>query len=197
MRDETRGWLDGLRRFAAEHRNRAPLPSPDDQDRAAAERMILATQFATCLAGWDTIAGERRARAGLDPAADPEPALVITTSPVGILVADDLVSTGSPPARALAERVAAVTELEYRLWCIRNPDEHHARHVNLWNWIKTGVPVQRHHEFADFPLADGEHYWLHRTGIRGAGEADRRDCHLWKWNGRHASLLKAFITERV
>lgn len=197
MRTDTRAWLDGLIDFATEHRLRKPLLPPDDASLAAAERMVLATQLATWLAGWETVEQERRAWARLTPPADPEACLVLTTSAVGITVADDLLAAGSPSAQALAGRTTAVTELEYRLWCIRTPDDANAHHINLWNWIKTSVPEQRHHEFAAFPLAAGEHYWLHRAGIRGAGEADRRDCHLWKWNGRHASLLKAFITERV
>lgn len=197
MRAETRDWLDGLIAFAAEHRLRKPLLPPDDASRVAAERMILATQLATWLTGWETVEQERRACARHAMPADPEACLVITTSPVGIAVTDDLLSAGSPSAQALAGRSVAVTELEYRLWCIRHPDDTNTHHINLWNWIKTSVPEQRHHEFAAFPLSPGEHYWLHRAGIRGAGEADRRDCHLWKWNGRHASLLRAFITERV
>ena len=52
-------------------------------------------------------------------------------------------------------------------------------------------------EFARHPLSPGESYWLHRTGLVGAGPLDRRDCHLWKWNGRHAALLEGFVTERA
>jgi hypothetical protein len=197
MRPETRDWLTGLEKFAAEHRLKKPLSPSTDPAQAAAERMILAAQLATWLEGWETIEGDRRGFAAGSPAIDPNPCLVITSSAVGITVAEDLVAGGSPPARSLAGRFAAVTELEYRLWCIQHPDDDSARHINLWNWIKTSVPEQRHGEFAAYPLAPGEAYWLHRCGIRGAGEGDRRDCHLWRWNGRHASLLKAFIVEAV
>lgn len=197
MRAATRDWLIGLEAFAAEHRVQKPLNPPADPALAAAERMILATRLAEWLGGWEAIEGDRRRVAATSPAADPDPCLVITTSPVGSAVAEELIASGSPSARSLAGRFAAVTELEYRLWCIRNPDDDSARHINLWNWIKTSVPEQRHGEFAAYSLTPGEAYWLHRCGIRGAGEGDRRDCHLWKWNGRHASLLKAFIVERV
>ena len=98
-------------------------------------------------------------------------------------------------AAAEAWRIVPVTELEYRLWCIRHPDDDHRHHVNHWNWIKTRVPAQRHAEFARHPLGPGEAYWLHRVGTAGAGAADRRDCHLWRWNGRHAALLQAFVRE--
>jgi hypothetical protein len=189
----TRTWLAGLRDFATEHRLRQPLAESTGAAARAAERMILAANLATALAGWETVRAVRRAG---EPEIDPAPAVVITTSPGGIAVAAEQLATGSLPARSLGTQAVAVTELEYRLWCIRHPDDGHRLHVNLWNWIKTSVPPQRHAEFARHPLREGEAYWLHRAGIAGAGSADRRDCHLWKWNGRHASLLEAFVTER-
>jgi hypothetical protein len=195
----TRTWLDGLRDFAAEHRARTPLRESADAAEQAAERMILAAHLATLLAGWESILEARRDRRPGESGGsgiDPDPAVVITTSPVGIAVVEEQLATGSPPARALADLAVAVTELEYRLWCIRHPDDRHRHHVNVWNWIKMSVPPQRHAEFERHPLAGGEAYWLHRAGIAGAGAADRRDCHLWKWNDRHASLLEAFVAER-
>jgi hypothetical protein len=120
---------------------------------------------------------------------------VLTTSPAGILVAEALLRRPDLPAAGIAAGVACVTEREYRRHCIRRPDEHHRLHVNVWSWIKTRVPRRREAEFARHPLAAGECYWLHRTGIAGAGTADCRDCHLWKWNGRHPALLEAFVRE--
>jgi hypothetical protein len=164
---------------------------------ASAERMIIASQLSLWLTGIDDIIAARRA--WLDeamPDGDRDPAIVVTTSPVGITVANQLAETGSLPARNVAQQMIAVTEREYRLWCIAHPDPHHGHHVNVWNWIKKKIPEQRHAEFARHPLRPGDSYWLHRAGIAGAGSADRRDCHLWKWTGRHAALLEAFITER-
>ena len=195
MRPATRDWLDGLRAFAAAHRGEKPLAVTGSPAQQAAERMILAAQLATWLDGSDAILQARAAGPAATERGDTDPALVITTSPTGIAVAEEQLARGSLPARSLAGRAVAVTELEYRLWCIRQPDDAYARHMNLWNWIKTSVPRQRDAEFARHPLADGEAYWLHRAGIAGAGAADRRDCHLWKWNGRHASLLEAFVAE--
>lgn len=191
----TREWLDGLREFAAARRVEKPLALAIPAAQQAAERMILAAQLSTWLAESEVILAARREWLS-DGAGDPDPAVVITTSPAGIAVAEEQFAGGSLPARAIEGRAVAVTELEYRLWCIRESDEGHARHVNIWNWIKTEVPLQRHAEFARHPLGAGEAYWLHRAGIAGAGGADRRDCHLWKWNGRHATLLEAFVTER-
>lgn len=196
MRPATRDWLDGLRAFAAAHRVDNPLAVAGLSAQQAAERMILAAQLATWLDGSDAILQARSAGLPRSDDADSDPALVITTSPVGIAVAEEHLARGSLPARALAGRAAAVTEVEYRLWCIRHPEDGHARHINIWNWIKTNVPRQRDAEFARHPLAEGEAYWLHRAGIAGAATADRRDCHLWKWNGRQASLLEAFVAER-
>ncbi len=195
MNPVTRTWLDGLRERAAEHR-----PATGEEVSAheiAAERMILAAQLSSWLTGFDDCLASRRAwLAEASPEGDRDPAIVVTTSPVGMTVADELTATGSLPARSLARELVAVTERTYRLWCIAHPDPKHLQHVNVWNWIKKKVPEQRHLEFARHPLQPGEAYWLHRAGIAGAGSADRRDCHLWKWTGRHAVLLEAFITER-
>jgi hypothetical protein len=193
----TRSWLDGLGEFATEQRRTKPLVTPASAAEQAAERSILAAQLSTWLTGFDDVLACRRAwLAEGDADGDPDPAIVITTSAVGVPLVGTLTEAGSLPARSLSGRVVAVTELEYRLWCVRQPDEHHHAHVNVWNWIKTRVPRQRHAEFQRHPLGPGEAYWLHRAGIAGAGEADRRDCHLWKWTGRHAALLEAFVVER-
>jgi len=199
MTPATRDWLEGLREFAAAHRLEKPLAVPESPAERAAERMILAARLADWLAGCEAILAARRAwlaERGDAADADRDPAIVITTSPVGIAVVEEQLAVGSLPARAVAERTVAVTELEYRLWSIRHPDDARDRHLNMWNWIKTQVPPQRHGEFVRHPLAAGEAYWLHRAGIAGAGAADRRDCHLWKFNGRHASLLEAFVAEQ-
>lgn len=198
MLPHTRTWLDGVREFAAAERRTKPPVAAAGAAEQAAERSILAAQLSTWLTGFDDVLACRRAwLAEGDAAGDPDPAIVITTSAVGIPLVAALTEAGSLPARSLAGRVVAVTELEYRLWCVRQPDEHHHLHVNVWNWIKTRVPRQRQREFERHPLGPGEAYWLHRAGIAGAGEADRRDCHLWKWTGRHAALLEAFVVERA
>ena len=69
--------------------------------------------------------------------------------------------------------------------------------MNHWSWIKTEVPKQRWPAFSRHRLGPHESYWLHRTGTSGAGEADARACHLWKWNGATAVLLEPFIDEAV
>lgn len=197
MNPTTREWLLGLRDWAAEQRGRAPTP-PTDADVAAraAERSILGATLATRLAEIDTIRAARHPRgSGAAGQLDLDPAIVLTTSPVGIAAAEQLLASSGDLAVIVGDRLAAVTELDYRLWCIRHPDEGHLLHVNLWNWVKTRVPRQRWGEFAAHPLGPGESYWLHRTGIAGAGLLDRRECHLWKWNGRHAALLQPFVAE--
>jgi len=199
MHTSTRTWLLGLREFAAQQRLRKPLCEPAGAAERAAQRMILAAELATVLSGWEYVLEARRAGRVGDaggPESDLDPALVITTSAFGIAVAEEEFASGSVSARALANHAGVVTELEYRLWCIRQPDTGSRRHVNFWNWVKTSVPQQRHAEFARHPLGTGDAYWLHRAGIAGAGSADRRDCHLWRWNGRHAALLEAFVAER-
>ena len=199
MNADTQAWLDGLREFAAAHRERKPLAAVAADDPAQrAERAILAADVSMRLATVSDLLAARAMAATTDDAcADRDPAIVITTSPVGIAVVAELLASPAHGLRPVAPCIAAVTELEYRLWCIRQPDDAFARHVNLWSWVKTSVPEQRWPEFAGHPLSPGEVYWLHRTGVGGAAAADARQCHLWKWNGRHAVLIQAFIREQT
>lgn len=193
VRSDTRAWLEGLRAFAADHRSARPtVPAAADGALAIAEQTILGVAFASRLPELDAI---REARRSI-PGADPDPAIVLTTSPAGMAALNHLVEQGTDLARLIDSRVFPVSELEYRLWCIRQPDDSSVHHVNLWSWVKTRVPSQRWPEFSAFPLRETETYWLHREGLAGAGDLDRRASHLWRWDGRHASLLKAFITER-
>lgn len=194
MTTDTRAWLDGLRAFAFAHRERKPVADlATDGPAQRAERAILAADLTTRLATFGDLLAARTA-AGRQ-ASDTDPAVVITTSPVGIAVVADLLASPTHGLQPLAAGTAAVTELEYRLWCIRRPDDEYRLHVNLWSWVKTSVPEQRWPEFARHPLGPDEVYWLHRTGVAGAGAV--RHCHLWKWNGRHAALLQAFVREQT
>lgn len=195
MTIDTRTWLEGLRAFAVEHRERKPLADAVPNSPSwSAEWAILAADLTMRLA---TLADLRAARTvAACGRADVDPAIVVTTSPVGIGVVADLLASPTHGLQPLAVGIAAVTELEYRLWCIRQPDDYRL-HVNLWSWVKTSVPEQRWPEFARHPLGPGEVYWLHRTGAAGAGAADARHCHLWRWNGRHAALLQAFVREQT
>jgi len=190
----TRAWLDGLMEFAADHRLRTPpaLAAPDPAAWSA-ERSIIGASLAARLAELEAMRSGRRGT----PDVDDDPAIVVTTSPPGIAAVDALLAAGSPLAILAGGRVVPVTELEYRLWCIRSPDPEHRHHVNVWSWVKTSVPRQRWPEFAAFPLQDGDAYWIHREGVAGAGELDRRASHLWRWDGRHAALLRAFVVERA
>ncbi|MFM7243475.1 MAG: hypothetical protein ACKO40_04765 [Planctomycetaceae bacterium] len=194
MQRQTRTWLDGLVEFAAIHRQQTPLALPGADCHAwASERSILGASLAARLAELDAVRMARRSLSGVDD----DPAVVVTTSAAGAAAVGDLLMPGSDIGLLAGGRVVPVTELEYRLWCIRHPDEAHLHHVNLWSWVKTSVPRQRWLEFAAWPLSDGDTYWIHREGLSGAGDLDRRASHLWRWDGRHASLLKAFITERA
>ena len=200
MIQRSREWLAGLRDHVEETRRTAEPAGPAGRVPAspaevAAERMILATGLVVWLENeWPTLLAARRE--ALPPGADSDPAIVVTTSPVGISVVDDTLARAEPLMVSVRGQIVAVTEREYRNWTKAHPDPDHLLHVNHWSWVKTAVPEARRHEFATYPLAAGEAFWLHRTGTAGCG-AERRFCHLWKWNGQAASLIQPFISERV
>jgi len=200
MNPASREWLAGLTEHVARTRRsagpagptRTSVPSAAER---AAERMILATHLVVWIENEALSLLEAR-RAALPAGADLHPAIVITTSPVGVDLVTDIVVRHEPITASLRDALVAVTEREYRDWTASHPDPEHLLHINHWNWVKTSVPEARRHEFEQHPLAAGECFWLHRTGTAGCGP-ERRFCHLWKWNGVTASLVQPFITERV
>ena len=200
MIQRSREWLAGLRDHVEETRRTAVPAGPAGREPPApaglaAERMILAASLVVWLENeWPAVLSTRLE--ALPPGADSDPAIVITTSPVGVAADAETLARDEPLMMSLRGRVVAVTEREYRAWTKPHPDPDHLFHVNHWSWLKTAVPEARRQEFARHPLAPGEVFWLHRTGTAGCG-GERRFCHLWKWNGRNASLIEPFIDEPV
>lgn len=176
-------WLEGLRDFVARYRAGRPV-LPGTTPAQLGQRPILATHLAT----WIDSAGV---------AIPSTHAIVLTTSDIGIVVAEEFLSRREPLIESVRLRILPVREIEYRLWTKDHPDPDRLLHVNHWSWIKAPVPHQRHAEFCAWPVQPGEDYWLHRTGTSGPGSSECRHGHLWKWNGSHATLLKPFIQERV
>ena len=122
----------------------------------------------------------------------PDGAIVVTTSPPGLAAWSDLISRLPTP---LSQRVATATEIEYRGWCMRSPDESHRLHAVVWSWIKAPLPPQRRTDFATFPIAESADYWVLRYGHSGGGEG-KHSADLFAWDGAVARLLATGITER-
>jgi len=183
MSPSAAAWLAGLREFAGQFRRSKPLAELPVRE-AAAQRTILAAHLST----WFDAEAPRLPQTH---------GIALTTSDTGLGVVADVLGRGEPWAEALRHRVAAVREIEYRLWTKDHPDPDHALHVNHWSWIKAPVPRQRWHEFRGFPLREGEDYWLHRTGTSGPGAEETRRAHLWKWTGAQAVLLESNVREGV
>ena len=199
MTPESGAWVEGLRA----HASAARIGGRRDERPAveiAAERALLAAH----LVAWvDTdLPGLLAEREGGPPAGgraaggciDPEPAIVITTTAAGCAAAAELLDRDDPLVRQLRDRFACVTELEYRQWCMQQPDDDYRLHIAHWSWMKTRVPPQWWPKLTQWPINAGESYWLHRTGTAGAGR-ERRSSHLWKWNGTIAAILKPFVDE--
>lgn len=180
MTPAARDWLAGLKDFSEVHRAPRPerrVPVPSGIAAILTDHLVGpgATDVASALSS---------------PRALP---VVLTTTPEGFGAAARLASR--LPA-ADAARFLAVTEVVYRGWCIRSPDEAFRLHVNLWSWVKAPVPERRRDEFSAWPIAPGEVYWLHRHGRRDAeGEVRRAD--LWAWDGSLARPLATNVAERA
>jgi hypothetical protein len=189
-------WLDGLREFVGEQRRRQPpaaslarLRPPPTADELLLEQDLIATHLRHWLGNLPQLfADTPRLNSDL-------PAVVITTSPAG-LVAETILQA-EPALAAIWPACCCVTEFEYRFWCRQQPDADYSLHVNHWAWAKTRVPAARAAEFAAFPLADGERYWLFRHGLAGWGPADHHSCQLYRSDGRSLSLLEPAFREGV
>ncbi len=189
MTPAARDWLEGLRRFSEEHRaprpeRRVPVPS----EPSAVAPVALAAETAI-LAAW--LEGRGRAILSATLAERPGAAIAFTTTPGGFEAAVRLAD--SLPA-ADSGRVAVVTEVEYRGWCMHAPDEAFALHENLWSWVKRPLPERRRGEFAAWPIPASHRYWLHRQGRAGAA-GEWRSADLWQWDGAAATLLAEGVSE--
>ena len=190
MTPESRDWLEGLQKFAEEHRAaRPPRAVPMASADLDARRHLLGSHLRRWLA-----TDLPRLQAVLDRRASGSPAIVWAACAAGVAAAREVVAECDHP---LAGQMACVREVEYRLWCIRRPDEAYLLHVNPWSWIKAPVPHARWAEFRQYPLQSGECYWLHRYGLAGEPTLESRGCDLWKWDGRRAVPLAEGIVERV
>lgn len=196
MRPAARDWLDGLRRFSTEHRLSRPqrpepvpveagaghVPAPVTSPASAAQASILGTHAVA----WGTPTIDRVA------AVFTSGAIVVTTSPPGLAAWSDLIARLPTP---LTERLTVATEIEYRGWCMRSPDEPHELHAVIWSWIKAPLPSQRRSEFASFPIPASADYWVLRYGYTSAHEKGH-SADLFAWDGSEAIPLATGITER-
>lgn len=196
MRPAARDWLDSLRRFSTEHRlsrPKRPEPVPVEtgtgHSAGASLSLPLAAQteiLAAHAIAWGIPTLNRLA------AAFPDGAIVVTTSPPGLTAWSDLISRLPVP---ISERVATATEIEYRGWCMRSPDESHVLHAVVWSWIKAPLPPQRRPEFASFPIPASADYWVLRYGHTSAADGGH-SADLFSWDGAVATRLATGITER-
>lgn len=196
MTPATEQWRDGLVAFLARDRQKPRHRSVGDPEPAViaeAERIVTGSVRAWLTEGlaghlnarraWITSLPEEKA-AGFDT----DPAILLTTTPLGLPIAERLAAEDG-------RGIVCLLEVEYRRWCREQPDADLQHHVVAWDWVKTGLPKVRQGDFPAYPLAIGEHYWLHRTGIAGAAAEEFRNSALLAFNGTSSRLLAASTVE--
>jgi hypothetical protein len=173
--------LPELTAFAAECRLATPVPNVADlTPREQAEYDILRDEMA-CFA-----AGEL-----CDFIRNKHYAFVVKTTHVGLAAASD-VFAGCPLPTVL------LTAEEWRRWYDRLPQD-----TEPYGWYMTGtwtlreglesdIDVAEKPDFikwiADqYPLAEGDVYWLVNSGHHWGSLAGGEDCELWTWNGTEAN----------
>ena len=190
------GWLARLRNFLVCERKKIrpqgkkspPRHTPSSHSQAAEEELLEAK-----IRCW--LAGLEQRLVNVSRWNALRPAVVITTTPVGIRACEKLV--GESELGAVFDYCCHLTEYEYRYWCKEEADINFQFHINYWAWIKTSVPSTRMHEFRDYPIPEDNQYWLLRHGLNGLGDHDYADCQVYRWDGTATSLLADHFHEGV
>lgn len=196
MTPATEQWRDGLIAFLARDRQKPRHRSVTDPEPAViaeAERIVTASVQQWLSHGLAAHLDARRAWIASFPrdqatAFDTDPAILLTTTPLGLPIAERLADDDG-------RGIICLLEVEYRRWCREQPDAELRHHVVAWDWVKTGLPKVRQGDFPAYPLAAGEQYWLHRTGIAGAAPEEFRNSALLAFNGTTSRLLTASTVE--
>jgi hypothetical protein len=194
MTPETRRWRDGLLTFLEEDRRRPRHRSTPDPDQAVideVERLVAESvrQWAKKSLADQLVARHAWLNSPSGVAGgDPDPAILLTTTPLGLSVAEQTL-------RDEPGGIICLLEVEYRRFCRLQPDEQLRHHVTAWNWVKTNLPRVRQGDFPAYPLEPGEQYWLHRTGIAGIASEEVRNTALLAFEGTHSRLLAASTVE--
>jgi len=191
MTPDTKAWREGLIAFLASDRRRPrhrSTPDPEPAVIAEAQRIVTVSIREWLAESLVRQLDRRRERAEVVAGLDPNPAILLTTTPLGLGIAEQLVADDP-------RGIVCLLEVEYRRWCRIEPDDQLSHHVTAWNWVKTSLPKVRQGDFPAYPLGPGEHYWLHRTGIAGTTEEEVRNTALLAFDGTRSRLLTASTVE--
>ncbi len=191
MTPATAAWREGLLAFLADDRTRPrhrSTPDPAPAVTAEATRVVAESVGAWLTEKLTRQLDHRRQWAADVPGLDPDPAILLTTTPLGLATAEECVADDP-------RGIICLLEVEYRRWCRIEPDEALQHHVAAWNWVKTTLPSVRQADFPAHPLKAGEQYWLHRTGIAGTTAEELRNTALLAFDGTHSRMLAASTVE--
>lgn len=183
MNDQGRKWFDELKTFAAECRERNPLGSRDE---------FAATDYSQYrIVGWSMIdwldkhgprlLAERAMLAHLN-GWEKDPFIVITGKRSGLIAAREIV-VKYPPV------IVCVDPDEFKEWSKSHADEEYRWHVHMWSYF-TELDRDTAQRAKQYPLAEGESYWLHEEGTMCGPLFGRGVDHLWKWDGTTPTLLE-------
>jgi hypothetical protein len=177
-------WFAALRELAA-----GPLPSvgslspgEERQRRIVGGSLIQWVQ----VHGPDFLA-ERAALAEL-LGIEPDPFVVFVSTLPGLIAAEQILGRDHP-------RVVAVAPEVFEAFLRDHPDPAARYHVHLWSLFDCapGEAVLSRAR-TEYPIADGETYWVHLEGTDWAENAGRGGEHLWAWDGAELLLLQEAFT---
>ena len=190
MQQQGKDWFNELKRFVGERRTKHPIANRDD---FKAEDEMQCRIIGGGLIAWLEDHGpqflqERSFLAKLK-GWEKDPFVIFTSTEPGLVAANEILQ--EDPAN-----IAALYPDEFTQWLKDNPDPDYLWHVHMWSFFETPDSAMQE-KAKEYPVAQGESYWLHREGTMCGPLFGRGGDHLWKWDGDEPVLLQECINQWV
>jgi hypothetical protein len=183
MKSEQAHWMTGLRKYVDVCRIKNPVINRCD---LSVEQEMQCRIIGGGLISWLNKYGpaflQERAVLSSLMNVSKDPILVFTSTVPGMVAAREILADAS-------ESVVALFAEELIDWLTTNPDPEYRYYVHMWSFF-ANPDDEILSKAGDYPIGDGECYWLHKEGTMCGLLFGRGGDHLWKWDGKEATLLE-------
>jgi hypothetical protein len=190
MKTEGTTWFEGLKAYVAECR--AERPIKDRNDLSLAEEIqcrIIGGSFISWLRKHGLRLIQERTVLAEREQWENDPFIVFTSEESGLVAAREILEDD-------IGKIVFLYPAEFEDWAKRHPDGDYRWHIHTWSYFAPLDPATKH-KAAQYPLAAGETYWLHKEGTMCGRLFGRGGDHLWKWNGKAPMLLQERLNQWV
>lgn len=185
-------WASHFRQYEADRRKAIPLARREKLTLIEESRcQIIGGSFLQWLQELGPRFLEERAIMSKLLNVDTHPFVVFTSDMPGLVAANELVGADS-------EQVGFLLKEEFDNFQLQISDPTYRWHIHVWSYFHTRIEDAMEAEARmKYPLPNGCEYWVHSEGTMWAENAGRGGEHLWKWDGREATLLEEAISSWV